>query len=220
MATAKAITLRDHPAHAGPDSLRRLLMGGDRRSIARSNEALAQLRGDPARVADLVRLVQDRDWLVVMRAVDLMEKLAHERPDWIQPFRKLFIGPLAKHPSWEIRLQIARALPLLRWTPAERGRVVTILLGYVKHPQKFVKAWGLDGLSRFAAGDASLMRVVEGLVEDFEHSGSPALVSRARQIRARLAAPAAAPILREPGPSAVAERPPNVAGMPSGHVRT
>jgi len=178
--------------HAEPDSLRQLLVGGDRRSIARSNEALALLRADPARVADLVRLVHDTDWLVVMRAVDLMEKLAHARPEWIQPYRKLFIGPLAEHPSWEIRLQIARALPLLRWTRAERGRVVTILLEYAKHPQKFVKAWSVDGLSRLAVGDASLMRVVERLIEDFENSDSPALISRARQIRARLSASAAA----------------------------
>jgi hypothetical protein len=33
-----------------PDSLRPLLVGGDRRSIARSNEALARLREDPTRI--------------------------------------------------------------------------------------------------------------------------------------------------------------------------
>jgi HEAT repeat protein len=177
---------------AGPGSLRPLLVGGDRRSIARSNEALALLRADPARIAELVGLVSDNDWLVVMRAVDLMEKLVHERPDWMQPHRRLFIGALAEHPSWEIRLQIARALPLLRWTAAERRRVVAILLEYVKHPQKFVRAWSADSLSRLAAEDASLRAVVQGLIEEFERSGSPALVTRARQMRTRVSASAAA----------------------------
>lgn len=177
---------------AGPDSLRQLLVGGDRRSLARSNEALALLRADPARVADLVSLARDSDWLVATRAVDLMEKLAHEHPEWIQPHRKLLIGPLAEHPSWEIRLQIARALPLLRWAPAEQRRVVAILLGYVNHPQKFVKAWSVDSLSRLAVGDASLRAAVETLIEGLENSGSPALLSRARQIRSRLRASAAA----------------------------
>lgn len=176
----------------GPGSLRQLLVGGDRRSIARSNEALALLRADPARIAELVGLVRDSDWLVVMRAVDLMEKLARERPDWMQPHRRLFIGALAEHPSWEIRLQIARALPLLRWTAAERERVVAILLGHAKDPQKFVKAWSADSLSRLAVGDALLTGVVQGLIEEFERSGSPALVTRARQIRMRLREQAAA----------------------------
>jgi hypothetical protein len=81
------------------------------------------------RVGELGRLVHDADWLVAMRAVDLMEKLADEHPEWVQPHSGLFIGPLTEHLSWEIRLQIARALPLLRWTPTERERVVTLLLG-------------------------------------------------------------------------------------------
>lgn len=170
---------------AGADSLRRLLAGGDRRSIAHSNEALALLRADPARIADLVHLLDDDDGLVVMRALDLMDKLARQHPQWIQPHRQLLIGPLAEHPAWEIRLQIARALPWLRWTRAERGRVVAILLGYAEQPQKFVKAWSVDGLSRLAAGDAALTAVVDGLLDGFEHSGSPALLARARQIRRR-----------------------------------
>lgn len=109
--SAMGLTRQGRPVHAGHDSLRQLLVGGDCRSIARSNEALALLRADPARIADLISLVDDSDWLVVMRAVDLTEKLAHEHPEWIQPHRKLLIGPLADHPSWEIRLQIARAAP-------------------------------------------------------------------------------------------------------------
>jgi HEAT repeat protein len=62
-----------------PDSLRPPLVGGDRRSIARSNEALALLRADPTRIAGLVSLVSDDDPLVVMRAVDLIEKLVSDR---------------------------------------------------------------------------------------------------------------------------------------------
>lgn len=184
------MTRSEHRVCSDPASLRQLLVGGDRRSIARSNEALALLRAEPARVADLACLVRDSDWLVVMRTVDLMEKLAHEHPECIQPHRRLFIGQLAEHPSWEIRLQIARALPLLRWTAAERKRVVAILRGYVKHPQKFVKAWSVDSLSRLAAGDALLTGVVHELIDEFERSGSPSLVTRARQIRRRLNPPA------------------------------
>jgi len=68
---------------------------------------------------------------------------------------------------------------------------VSILLGYVKQPQKFVKAWSADSLSQFVADDASLRPVVERLIAEFELSGSPALISRARQIRNRLRTSAA-----------------------------
>ena len=173
---------------ADPHSIRTLLVGGDRRSIARSNDALALLRTDKGRVAELAQLIYDDDWLVVLRTIDLMEKLAHEHPDWIQRYRKLFIGPLAEHKSWEIRLQIARALPLLRWTRKERERVLIILRRYLNDPQKFVKAWALDSLARFAERDASLMSTVNRFLLGFEESDSPALRSRAKQIRFRLRA--------------------------------
>jgi hypothetical protein len=49
-----------------------------------------------------------------MRAMDLFEKLAHERPDWILPHKRVFIGELANSDTWEIRLQIVRALPFFQ----------------------------------------------------------------------------------------------------------
>jgi hypothetical protein len=108
------------------DSLRPLLSGGDRRSIAQSARALKLVRADPALVAQVARLAVDKDWLVSMRAMDVLEKLAHERPEWIQPHKHLFIGPLADSAQWEIRLQVVRALPLLSWSTADKKRVLEI----------------------------------------------------------------------------------------------
>jgi hypothetical protein len=78
-------------------------------------------------VAELAALTFDEDWLVSMRALDLLEKIAHQAPELVQPHKKLFLGPMAESEKWEVRLQIVRALPLLRWTAAERKRAVEIL---------------------------------------------------------------------------------------------
>jgi hypothetical protein len=120
--------------------------------------------------------------------MDLLEKFAHQRPDWVQPFKKLFIGPLADSDKWEVRLQIVRALPLLKWTPREQTRVIEILSRDVEHPQKFVRAWALDSLATFAEADTRLRPTVMRALEQFEESGSKALAARARQVRARLEA--------------------------------
>jgi hypothetical protein len=170
-----------------PTTLRSLLAGGDRRSIAESERAHELVRGAPERVAELVALAQDADWLVAMRATDLLEKLAHECAAWVQPYKTLFLGPLADAEQWEIRLQIVRVLPLLRWTIRERKRVVAILERDVDHPQTFVRAWALDSLAALAETDASLRDSVIRHLATFESSGSKALVARARKIRERLA---------------------------------
>lgn len=170
-------------------SLRSLFSGGDRRSVARSPRARALVEADPRRVTELAALARDDDWLVSMRVMDLLEKLAHEHPDWVQPHKRLFIGTLADSDKWEIRLQVVRALPLLSWTTRERKRVIEILRLNLEHPQKFVRAWALDSLAVFARDDRPLMRVVLRGLRSFELSGSKALQTRARHIRGRLNQP-------------------------------
>lgn len=89
------------------DSLRSFLLGGDRRSLARSGRALALVWAKPERVAELVALTSDEDWLVSQRALDLLEKLAREQPALIEPH---------KPPSQELQENIEAAL-------SQRGRV-------------------------------------------------------------------------------------------------
>src|SRR5215469_16669489 len=81
-------------ANRASSALRRLLFGGDRRSIARSNRALSRIQARPELAAEVARLASDEDWLISMRSMDLLEKLAHQDPAWIEPHKRLFIGPL------------------------------------------------------------------------------------------------------------------------------
>jgi hypothetical protein len=173
-------------AKASAVALRALISGGDRRSLARSSTVLALVRAHPQRVAEIAALAGDDDWLVSMRALDLLEKIAREHAEWVQPHRRLLIGRLADSDEWERRLQIVRALPLLEWTPAERRRAVEILRRDIGHPQKFVRAWALEGLAVFARHDAGLMPIVRRCLRDFERSGSGALAARARHVREHL----------------------------------
>lgn len=170
-----------------PTPLRRLLSGGDRRSLAQASTALDLVRASPGLVQELAGLALDADGLVSMRAADLLEKLAHDHPDWIQPHKSVFIGPLADSDRWEIHLQIVRALPLLKWTTRETKRVVEILKRDVNHKQTFVRAWALDSLASFAVSDRTLLPEVRQSLAEFEQSDKKALVARARQIRKRLA---------------------------------
>ena len=167
-------------------ALKPLLSGGDRRSIARSNRARQQLNEDPSQLAELAALTADADWMVSMRALDLLEKLAHEQPERVQPYKRVFIGPLAESEKWEIRLQVVRALPLLRWTARERARVIEVLRRNLDYPQIFVRAWALDSLATLAENDPSLLRIAKRYVSEFERSDSKALQARGRIIRARL----------------------------------
>lgn len=167
--------------------LRSLLTGGDRRSIAQSVRVREMVERDPALVAALVTLTGDEDWLVVQRALDLLEKLSHDHPEWIEPHKAVFIGPLANSDKWEIRLQVVRAVALFRWPAAQSMRVERMLIENVSFPQTFVRAWALDSLATLAEGRPRLLTVVRRHLREFEQSPSRALQARARRIRERLA---------------------------------
>ena len=166
--------------------LRRLLTGGDRRSIAQSDRVRALVEKNPELVEELAGLTEDDDWLVSQRAIDLLEKFAHDHVDWIEPHKRIFIGPCAASDKWEIRLQIVRALPLFKWPARDLARVKAILLENLVYPQTFVKAWALDSLATLAAKDARLIPIVQHHLELFDRSESKALQARARKIRERV----------------------------------
>jgi hypothetical protein len=144
------------------------------------------VRKDASLVAELAALVEDDDWLVAERALDVLEKMAHEHPEVIAPYKYVFVGEVADSDKWEIRLQIVRALPLFKWPTAARRRAVEILCRDIEHPQTFVKAWALDSLATFAEQQRELMPLVRRSLARFARSGSKALAARARHIRARL----------------------------------
>ena len=166
--------------------LRELLSGGDRRSISGSNRARLMIEREPARIGELAGLARDDDWLVSLRALDLLEKFAHDHPEWVEPYKRIFIGPLSRADKWEVRLQIVRALPLFQWTPAQTKRVEAILTDNVSFPQLFVRAWALDGLATLAEHRLRLVPLVRRYLNEFERSPSKALRARARKIAARL----------------------------------
>ena len=171
---------------SGRSDIRTLLAGGDRRSIMESNRARSLIERDPSRVEELAALTDDTDWLVAQRALDLLEKLAHEHLDWVETYKTIFIGPLAQSDKWEIRLQIVRALPLFHWTSSQARRVERALCDSVTFPQTFVRAWALDSLASFSRRRPRLAPLVQRYLQEFERSDSKALQARARNIRARL----------------------------------
>lgn len=76
-------------------SLRELLSGGDRRSVARSPRARALIENARSASPSSSTSSGGDDWLIAMRAIDLLEKLAHDHPDCVQTHKRVFIGPLA-----------------------------------------------------------------------------------------------------------------------------
>lgn len=163
--------------------LRDLLTGGDRRSLARAEEALAIARQDPRAVDELAALTADPDGLVAYRACDVLEKLVQDEPEAMLRHRLLFVERMASD-MWETRLQCVRAVGRFLWPSDEVAGVLEALRPRLDDSQIFVRAWALDSFAALAPPE--LRAEVDARIDAFLQSRSKALQARARAVARRL----------------------------------
>jgi hypothetical protein len=131
--------------------------------------ARALVEQEPRLVAELAALAGDDDWLVSVRALDLLEKIRAPAPR-LESSRTASCSS-ARSPtanSGRSTCRIVRTLPLLEWTPTERRASSRFLRRDLQHPQLFVQAWALDSLATFSLRDRSLAPTVQAALTRFE----------------------------------------------------
>jgi hypothetical protein len=158
------------------------LAGGDRRSIGRSDEVVADLLADPALFPLVFEGMLHEDPVVRMRAADAVEKASAQRPEYLQPLKSRLLQEVARSEQQEVRWHVAQMLPRLDLSAAERETAVAILTGYLDDESKIVKTFSMQALADLAAQDASLRPQVTALVEELTRTGSPAMQSRGRKL--------------------------------------
>ncbi|MCL4304078.1 MAG: ACT domain-containing protein, partial [Anaerolineae bacterium] len=147
------------------NDLLKKLSGGDRRSIGRSDEGVAEVLADPSRFPLLFEGLLGDDPLIRMRAADAVEKITARHPDYLQPYKNKPIGQVAQINQQEVRWHVAQLLPRLRWSEAERVQVVEILLAYLNDASRIVKTFAMQALADLAGQDDHLRPQVIPLLE-------------------------------------------------------
>jgi hypothetical protein len=162
------------------------LKGGDRRSIGRSNEVVADVLNDAKLFKDVFRGMLDDDPLVSMRCADAAEKITAMRPEYLKPFKKQLLYEVAASDQQEVRWHAAQMFPRLNLTPDEKALAVEILLNYLNDGSRLVKTFALQALADFARRDPQLRNPVIDLLNNVLESGSPAMKARGRKLLAEL----------------------------------
>jgi hypothetical protein len=121
------------------------LSGGDRRSIGRSNEIVAQVLKEPALFRHLFEGMASDDAIVRMRAADAAEKVTSRRPDLLQSYKRKLLAIAGSSQQQEVRWHAALMIPRLRLTAPERAVALDILFDYLRDHSSIVKTFAMDG---------------------------------------------------------------------------
>jgi hypothetical protein len=168
----------------GPESLQKMLAGGDRRSLGRAAEVLELVRAQPERVEELVQLLWNSDSVVRMRAADCLEKLSLQAEFNLREYKAELLGLMAESSQQEVRWHLALMAPRLSLTAAEIRRAAAILEGYLEARSSIVKTCAMQGLWELSLQDAGLRSQVLELVRRAASDGTAAMRARARNLLA------------------------------------
>ena len=166
----------------------RMLGGGDRRSIGRSNRVVAIIRRHPILFPALIDGMHHADELVRMRAADAVEKLTVTNPEWLQPFKARLIKLAARATQQELRWHLAQVLPRLELSRRDREIVVEVCRRYLQDKSRIVKTFAMQSLADLAKQDPRLMNSIRPLIASLTRTGSPSMKSRGRKLLLQLRA--------------------------------
>lgn len=166
--------------------LLKMLEGGDRRSIGRSNEVVALTLAEPGLFPLLLSGMLSESPLVRMRAADAVEKVTMSRPEYLCPYKHILINQVAAIAQAEVRWHLAQILPRLTLSKPERRAVVKILLDFLNDQSKIVQTFSMQALADIARHDPSFRTLARRVIERHTKSGSPAVRSRGKRLLTHL----------------------------------
>jgi hypothetical protein len=162
------------------------LAGGDRRSIGRVDEVVADVLNDPSLFEVVFNGMLSDDPIIRMRSADAVEKITAKHPEYLQPYKEKLMQQVARIDQQEVRWHAAQMFLRLELSKEEQAVIVEILLDYLNDKSKIVKTFSMQALADFAERDAGLRPQVIQLLEELTTTGSPAMKSRGRTLLEKL----------------------------------
>lgn len=144
----------------------RKLEGGDRRSIGRSEQVVADVLCNPDLFGELVTGLSADNAILRMRAADEMGKISLKYPEYLRPHHGFLIEQAARSDQKEMRWHLAQMLPRLKLNDKEKRRVVDTLLTYFADSSSIVKTFAMQALADIARQTPKLRPLIR-VVRDY-----------------------------------------------------
>jgi hypothetical protein len=168
-------------------TLLRSLLGGDRRSIGKSNHAAALVLEQPELIAVLFQGLDSTDPVLRMRCSDAIEKATAQRPELLAPYKKALIYKYSTIEQQEVRWHVAQLLSRLTLTASEAKAVVKLLFSFSNDRSSIVKTMTMQALTDVALRSRRLVPEVTRHIQELSVIGTPAMKARSKKLLRTLA---------------------------------
>lgn len=168
-------------------SFSNLLLGNDLRTV-RQNATVVRTVKDQDSFDDLFVLVFHHQRPVVIRAVDAVEKVTIDHPEYLQPHKAQLMSVLKSADHKELKWHIAQLMPRLRLSEDELREVRNIFAYWAlnKYESKIVRVNALQGLFDLSLKHPDVKNDVLMAISAMEHDRIPSIQARIRRLRKSL----------------------------------
>lgn len=165
-----------------------LAVGGKVNTLGRAGEVLHIVLADQVRLDELYQCLFEDDAWLRMRAVDTLEKVCREHPDWLLPYVDRLLTDVAANSQPSIQWHLAEIFSEIELTPSQRVRAIEIMKHNIADVSVdwIVAANTMATLARFVnhghVSKADLIRLLK--IQQTHHS--KAVVKRATKLLEQL----------------------------------
>lgn len=164
------------------------LRGGDRRSIGRADEVVADTLAKPVLFDAVFKGLATTDPCVRMRAMDVIEKVTRRHPECLEKYKDVILNDISRIDQQEVAWHVAQLFPRISWTLREREKVVGILKAYLGHQSKIVVVSAMQALAELTQQHPPLRQEVFNVIRKLTRAGSPAMRARGKKLLRQLEA--------------------------------
>lgn len=171
-----------HIGHLTINKIEKLLSVGDLRMAGKSEQVIKLVLGDPKLFDDVINSILSDNPGIRMRASDAVEKISINHPEWLKPYKKLFLSEIVKIDQKEVKWHVAQILPRFTLTDREREKIFNLMLSYLDDKSQIVKTFAMQALTDIAIQDTSYTDRVREIVHNLMDNGAPSQKSRGKKL--------------------------------------
>ena len=168
------------------NSILRKLEGGDPRSMGQVLLVAGEVEANPARLAELFEGAAGPDRLVKLRAVQVIEIVTQDHPEYLEPYKAALLDVLAKGTERQYRRTLISLFIRLKLDEMDRAKVEGILYDYLADKTVTVVISALDALVELAGDVPERQVALLPTVERLTRTGTPYVRFCARKAQAIL----------------------------------
>ncbi len=161
------------------------LVGGDFRSIGKSNVVVRAVIRNPQLFSGLFAGLLQKDPIIRMRTADAVEKITSRKPELLQRYKKQILNRISLIEQQEVQWHVAQMIPRLALSRTEVQKALSVLHNYLHSTNSnIVRVMSLQAFTDLALqGKVDIEQAQRGIEEYAEMIRTPSVLARVRKIQ-------------------------------------